>query len=125
MAIPTSDDFKRIVAGPHVQKQKLKVQVDGIVVDELLPVSGTVSVDNAQAIRRTCSFKIIDAEGKYTPQGAADRFNPVAGTILLPESGVEIPRVEHVSVVVDTQEQWNGGTLTDILVNPSGSITIN
>lgn len=124
MAIPTSPEFKETVAGPHTAKHKLKVQVNGVIVDELLPTAGNVQVDNAQAIRRRCSFTIVDDEGKYTPQGAADRYNPTAGTILLPESGCEIVGVQHVSVVMDTEEQWESGTLTDILVNPDGSITI-
>lgn len=124
MPIPTSADFKRIVAGPHTAKHRLRVQVAGVIVDDLYPTAGYVRVDNAQAIRRSCSFTIIDRDGKYTPQGAADRFNPTSGTILLPESGVEIPDVGHLGIVVDTEEQWNDGTLTDILVNPDGSITI-
>jgi hypothetical protein len=122
--IPVTPEFLDVVSGPHKAKRKLKVQVNGVIVDELVPVSGTVTVDSAQSIRRRCTFTIIDEEGKYTPQGAADLFNPTSGTLLIPETGVEHVGTEQIVIAVDTADQWNEGTLTDIAVNEDGSISI-
>jgi len=54
----------------------------------------------------------------------SDRYNPTAGTILRPYIGVEIPGTQQIGITVDTQEQWEDGTLTDIAVSPGGSISI-
>lgn len=122
--IPVTPEFLETVSAPHVAKRKLKVQVNGVITDELLPTEGTVNVDSGQTIRRRCTFKIVDDTGKYTPQGAADVFNPTAGTLLIPETGVEHPGTEQVVIAVDTEDQWNEGTLTDITVSVDGSISI-
>lgn len=124
MPIPTSSEFLDIVSGPHTVKGRVDVDVNGVIVDQLYPISGTVNVDNAQAIRRKCTFNVIDSTGEYTPQGASDRFNPTSGTILRPYSGVEIPSVDSLAITIDTAAQWNTGTLTDITVNSDGSIQI-
>lgn len=126
MPIPVSEQFLDIVSGPHTVKGRVDVEVDGIIVDQLFPTAGTVNVDNSQAIRRKCSFTIVDETGKYTPQGAADRYNPTSGTILRPYSGVEIPSVDSLAITVDTYDQWNDpdAVLTDITVNGAGSIQI-
>lgn len=125
MPIPTSAEFQEVVAGSHVAKHRLDVEVAGAIVDTLTNFTqGSVTVDNAQSIRRHCSFKVVSED--YTLQSAAERFNPLAGTVLKPWSGVEIPSVQRLSIVVDTQAQWDDptATLTDITVNPDGSISI-
>lgn len=119
-----SPEFLEVVSGSHTAKHRLDVEVLDTIVDELLPHEGTVRVDSQQSIRRTCSFKIVDKDRKYTPQGAADLFNPTSGTVLRPYSGVEIPGVNHISMQFDTEEQWDTGTFTNVVSNPDGSISI-
>lgn len=124
MPIPTSDEFQEIVSGPHTNSGRVDVEVEGTVVDTLYPTAGQVQVASDQAIHRNCSFTIIDDERKYTPQGAADLFNPLSGTVLRPYLGVEKPRVETVSIVMDTEEQWNTATFTNAVVDGFGRVTI-
>lgn len=124
MPIPVSAEFLDIVSGPHTTKGRLDVETNGVIVDQIYPTDCKVSVDSASSIRRKITVKIVDETGEYTPQGAADRFNPTAGTILRPYVGVEIPGTQHIGITVDTEEQWNGGTLTDIAVSAGGSISI-
>jgi hypothetical protein len=122
MPIPTTPEFQETVAGPHTAKHRLDTELNGAVVKEFKPTKGSVTVDNGQTIRRHCSFELVSED--YNLQTAADLFNPLTGVILRPYSGVEIPSVLRLSIVVDTEAQWNEGTLTDILVTPEGSITI-
>lgn len=114
--IPTTPEFDDIISGPHTNKVRLDVESAGVIVDKLFPHEGSINVDSQSSIRRRMSVKISDPERKYTPQGAADLFNPTAGTILRPYVGAEIPMVERTSVIVDSADDWNSGTLTDILV---------
>lgn len=124
MPIPHSPEYRETVQGPYTVKNRVDVEVLGAVVDHLYPSEGSVRVDAQQSIRRTCSFKIVDEERKYTPQGAADMFNPISGVILRPYSGAEIPSVKRVSMIMDTEEQWDTGTFTDVISNSDGSISI-
>jgi len=124
MPIPVSAEFTEIVSGPHTTKGRLDVEANGVIVEQLYPTDCTISVDSASDIRRKITVKFVDDTGEYTPQGAADRYNPTAGTILRPYIGVEIPGTQQIGITVDTQEQWEDGTLTDIAVSPGGSISI-
>lgn len=123
MPIPTTPEFQEVIAGPHTAKHRLDAEINGAVVSTLTNFTkGSVTVDSAQTIRRHCSFELVSQD--YTLQSAADLFNPITGVIVRPYSGAEIQSVERLSIVVDTEDEWNEGTLTDITVSPSGSISI-
>lgn len=106
---PVAADYNDVLAGPHEVVRVADVMVGGAVVYADLPVvSGSITVDSQQRVRRQCSLTIAPAlsTGTYTeipalaatPQGV-DRTHPLRWT------GPEI-RVKHGLVYPSGAIAW-------------------
>lgn len=122
--ITTSPEYQKHVQHSHTKRLRADVEQDGVVVAQLQPISGSVTIDRNATHRRTVSVTMVDPTGALIPGGAGDLLAP-GSALLRPYLGVEIPIVTHVSRHDTNQSLMNEGVLVDTYADDSGDLVLS
>lgn len=82
--IPVSAAFQAAVAGDNVAASLVQVTTPaGAVLTTLQAISGQVTADTTQVIRRSCTLRLTDPTGTLTAQAAGDLLTPYGNELRL------------------------------------------